>query len=48
LAPSSRFADLKKDGMIIETRRTRVTNTGSLAAVCIARCYLPDYYGSAP
>jgi len=33
LAPSSRFADLKKDGMIIETRCTRVTNTGSPAAL---------------
>jgi hypothetical protein len=34
--------------MIIETRRTRLTNTGSPAAVCIASCYLPDYYSNAP
>jgi len=48
VGPVVRFADLKKDGMIIETRRTRLTNTGSPAAVCIASCYLPDYYSNAP
>jgi hypothetical protein len=31
-----------------DAAHARVTNTGSPAAVCIASCYLPDYYSSAP
>jgi hypothetical protein len=39
---SARFSDLKKDGIIIGTGRTRLTDTQSPAEVCVATIHIKE------